>query len=294
MSDNIKDMIKHVICGGVGGVCIVLVGHPFDTIKVRLQTQNRSASEKPLFKGTIGCTLWTLRNEGIRGLYKGMGAPLVIITPIISIVFTSYKIGLDLFGPPKGTRFSFWDYYKAGMFAGFAQTPLMGPGERVKCLLQVQDSTKKAVYKGPVDCLWKIFKEGGLRSVFKGTFATLLRDTPARGGYFSSYECSKRYFKEMDIFREEFIGVFFAGGIAGLTHWCIAMPMDVLKSRLQAAPEGTYPNGLRDVVISLLNKEGPTAFFRGLTPVLLRAFPANAACLIGFELSMKFMNVLWP
>lgn len=293
MSD-IKDIIKYIISGSVGGVFVVAVGHPFDTIKVRMQTQERSSSEKPLFKGTLGCTLWTFRNEGIRGFYKGMGAPLIIITPIISIVFTAFRIGLNLFGPGKGNRPTFWDFYKAGMFSGIAQTPLMGPGERVKCLLQIQDSTKAAVYKGPFDCTWKLFRDGGIRSLFKGTFATLLRDTPARGGYFSSYECSKRYFKENEIFKEEFFGIFLAGGIAGLTHWTIAMPMDVLKNRLQSAPEGTYPNGLRDVLTKLIRNDGPTAFFRGLTPVLLRAFPANAACLIGYELSMKILNSFWP
>lgn len=30
--------IKYFISGGFGGICTVLVGHPFDTIKVRLQT----------------------------------------------------------------------------------------------------------------------------------------------------------------------------------------------------------------------------------------------------------------
>lgn len=50
------------------------------------------------------------------------------------------------------------------------------------------------------------------------------------------------------------------------------------------APEGTYPNGIRDVFKKLMKVEGPLALYRGITPVLLRAFPANAACFVGFEL----------
>lgn len=46
------------------------VGHPFDTIKVRLQT-----SEKSQFRGPLHCLAQTLRNEGIRGLYKGATPP---------------------------------------------------------------------------------------------------------------------------------------------------------------------------------------------------------------------------
>lgn len=43
-----------------------------------------------------------------------------------------------------------------------------------------------------------------------------------------------------------------------------------------SAPEGTYPNGIRDVFRHVIKEEGPFALFKGLTPVMLRAFPANA------------------
>ena len=33
-----KGGIKSFIAGGFGGICVVLSGHPFDTIKVRMQT----------------------------------------------------------------------------------------------------------------------------------------------------------------------------------------------------------------------------------------------------------------
>ena len=51
---------------------LLTVGHPFDTIKVRLQT-----SEKSQFKGPLDCLLQTVRKEGLRGLYKGATPPLV-------------------------------------------------------------------------------------------------------------------------------------------------------------------------------------------------------------------------
>lgn len=44
----------------------------FDTIKVRLQT-----TEKAQFKGPLDCLLQTVRNEGVKGLYKGATPPLV-------------------------------------------------------------------------------------------------------------------------------------------------------------------------------------------------------------------------
>lgn len=57
-----------------------------------------------------------------------------------------------------------------------------------------------------------------------------------------------------------------------------------------AAPEGTYPRGVRDVFAKLMKEEGPTALYRGVVPVMLRAFPANAACFLGFEACHKFLD----
>jgi solute carrier family 25 carnitine/acylcarnitine transporter 20/29 len=42
------------------------------------------------------------------------------------------------------------------------------------------------------------------------------------------------------------------------------------------APAGMYPNGIRDVFRHVIKEEGPSALFKGLVPVMLRAFPANA------------------
>jgi solute carrier family 25 carnitine/acylcarnitine transporter 20/29 len=66
----------------------------------------------------------------------------------------------------------------------------------------------------------------------------------------------------------------------------------VLKSRLQTAPEGKYPNGVRDVFKEVIKTEGPTGLFRGFTPVMLRAFPANAACFFGVELTLSLFRMI--
>lgn len=60
------------------------------------------------------------------------------------------------------------------------------------------------------------------------------------------------------------------------------------------APEGMYPKGIRDVFKKLMAEEGVTALYKGITPVMLRAFPANAACFIGLEIGMKFLNSVAP
>ena len=80
--------------------------------------------------------------------------------------------------------------------------------------------------------------------------------------------------------------------MAGVAMWTIAIPPDVIKSRLQTAPAGTY-SGAGDVLKHILKTEGPAALFKGLGPAMLRAFPANAATFLGVELATSAMNKLF-
>ena len=52
--------LRSLAAGGVGGVCAVVVGHPFDLVKVRLQT-----AEKGVYKGAIDVVRKTIAREGL-------------------------------------------------------------------------------------------------------------------------------------------------------------------------------------------------------------------------------------
>ena len=100
--------------------------------------------------------------------------------------------------------------------------------------------------------------------------------------------------------------VMVAGGLAGVTMWTFAIPPDVsslslslsrffllprkpvltsaswvqvIKSRLQGAPEGTY-KGFIDCAAKTVKADGVKALFKGFGPAMLRAFPANAATFV--------------
>lgn len=60
------------------------------------------------------------------------------------------------------------------------------------------------------------------------------------------------------------------------------------------APEGMYPRGVRDVFAKLYREEGLKALYSGMTPVMIRAFPANAACFLGVEYGLKGLNYVFP
>lgn len=87
------------------------------------------------------------------------------------------------------------------------------------------------------------------------------------------------------------MAVLTAGGLAGMANWAIAIPPDVLKSRYQTASPGRY-SGINDVFKEVIREEGYSGLFRGLRPALIRAFPANAACFFGMELSRSLLSFM--
>ena len=168
----------------------------------------------------------------------------------------------------------------------------MVPGDRVKVILQIQgQSSAPPKYNGPVDCFRKVIKEEGVRGLYKGTGLTLLRDVPGSVAYYAAYDLLKQAIGLTGV-SEGPLTFLFCGGMAGICNWIVSVPPDVLKSRYQTSPEGTYPGGFRQVLAELIQKEGIGSLYKGIGPALVRAFPANAACFLGVETSKKLLNNL--
>jgi solute carrier family 25 carnitine/acylcarnitine transporter 20/29 len=283
--------VKSFLSGGFGGICLVLVGHPFDLIKVKLQTGTA-------YKGALDVAVKTFKAEGAVGFYRGVSAPLTGISPTFAICFWGYDMGMRIVRSAKGMganeELSLVDKSIAGALSAFPTTVLTAPVERVKCLLQIQNhqptTTGQVKYTGMVDCAKKLLKEGGISSLYKGWQATLLRDVPGSVAYFGVNAALKQQFTGTDG-QISSLGILTAGGIAGMANWAIAIPPDVLKSRQQTAPEGMY-SGVLDVYRKLMRTEGPRALFKGVGPAMVRAFPANAACFFGVDVATHFLNRL--
>lgn len=226
-----------------------------------------------------------------------MAAPLMGVTPMYAVCFLGFGVGKKLQQTHPDEELRYPQLFLAGMFSGVFTTAIMAPGERIKCLLQVQQAgaANATNYAGPWDCTKQLYKTGGIRSIYKGTFATLMRDVPASGMYFMTYAWLQNVLTPEGGSKSDLsVGkTLFAGGMAGIFNWLVAIPPDVLKSRLQTAPEGKY-NGIRDVFRETMKNEGPLAFYKGCAPVMLRAFPANAACFAGFEITLKVLDATFP
>jgi len=285
-------LLKTFIAGGVGGACLVLVGHPLDTIKVRIQTMVIEPGKTPPYKGTWDCAQKIMAKEGPVGLYRGMAAPLTGVTPMYALCFFGYGIGKNLFCDENSFKnLNLVNIGLAGATSGLFTTPILAPLERLKCVLQVQAATEGGhKFKGPMDVAKHIYATEGFASVNRGFMATMLRDSAGSFFYFGGYEYIKAKLTPQGQSGPNVLGTLFAGGMAGILNWAVALPVDTLKSKLQVAPEGKYPNGIRSVFKELVAKEGFTSLYRGFVPVMIRAFPANAACFLGYETAIKALT----
>ncbi|KAL4891129.1 mitochondrial carrier domain-containing protein [Aspergillus ambiguus] len=295
--------LRSLAAGAAGGVCAVVVGHPFDLVKVRMQT-----AQKGVYSGAMDVVRKTVAREGlVRGLYAGVSAPLVGVTPMFAVSFWGYDLGKTIVSSLSEVRvenntpqYSIGQISAAGFFSAIPMTLITAPFERVKVLLQIQGQNppppgQKPKYSGGLDVVRQLYKEGGIRSVFRGSAMTLARDGPGSAAYFAAYEYIKRSLTPKDANGNvtgelSMPAVLAAGGAAGIAMWIPVFPVDTIKSRVQSAPgRPTIGGTIRAVYAS----GGVKAFFPGFGPALARAVPANAATFAGVELAHNFMKKLF-
>lgn len=295
--------LRSFAAGGFGGVCAVVVGHPFDLVKVRLQT-----AERGVYSSAIDVVKKSVARDGLRrGLYAGVSAPLVGVTPMFAVSFWGYDLGKQIVTslstpeaapqPGQAAQLSIAQTSAAGFFSAVPMTLITAPFERVKVILQVQGQKlqpgEQPKYRGGGDVVRQLYAEGGLRSVFRGSVATLARDGPGSAAYFAAYEYMKRRLTPLDPATGKpsgelsLLAVTGAGAAAGVAMWIPVFPVDTVKSRLQTAETRVTIGG---VVRELYGRGGLKAFFPGFGPALARAVPANAATFLGVELAHQAMK----
>ena len=248
-------------------------------------------------------------------LYKGVTSPIVGVAFINGIVFGTYGPTLRLLqdhyrrqtGQSPSHSREYMHVFMAGSMAGFVQSFVCSPVELAKTILQVQNKSVvsvsqtqqknmgTALYKGPVEILYKLIQQNGLRGFYRGFVPTVLRDVPSFALYFSAYifisNCLRRE-NQTDVNLAAW-QIVLAGGTAGCFSWIINVPIDVVKSRIQA-DSITNPRyrGFLDCIMKVYRKEGPKAFYRGLVPILLRAFPTNGTTFVVYSISLQYITTL--
>lgn len=274
------DNVKSFAAGGFGGVCAVLTGHPFDLVKVRLQTG--------VYNSAIKGVKQTLVKEGLPGFYRGVLPPLLGVTPMFAVSFWGYDVGKRIVSNTTGvsaSEFTIKDISTAGFLSAIPTTLVAAPFERVKVMMQIQDGAKKSSMGSVIA---EMYRTGGIQSIFKGSAATLARDGPGSALYFATYEYLKQSLSKPgeDL---SLVNVSIAGGFAGVAMWLGVFPIDTIKSTQQSSNTSV---SIFKTTSNIYKRGGIGAFFPGVGPALARSFPANAATFVGVEVATKFLNSL--
>ncbi|XP_031483670.1 mitochondrial carnitine/acylcarnitine carrier-like protein [Nymphaea colorata] len=288
------DVAKDLTAGTVGGAAQLIVGHPFDTIKVKLQSQPAPLpGQPPKYSGAMDAVKQTVAAEGPRGLYKGMGAPLATVAAFNAVLFTARGQMEALLRSAPGVPLSVEQQMVCGAGAGVAVAFLACPTELIKCRLQAQSALGSTggsaiKYNGPMDVAKHVLKsEGGTLGLFKGLVPTFAREVPGNAFMFGVYELVKQYIaggKDTSSLGRGSLIV--AGGLAGASFWVTVYPTDVVKSLIQV---DDYKNpkysGSVDAFKKVLRTEGLKGLYKGFGPAMARSVPANAACFLAYEIT---------
>jgi solute carrier family 25 carnitine/acylcarnitine transporter 20/29 len=304
---------KDFVAGMAGGAAGIFVGHPMDTVRVRLQVHSTPMTDafkhehlahlvnqqngsntfsfSSIFRGTV-------KKEGLLSLYRGMSAPLLgemANNCVLFGVYGGYLKPLVTNSHFARTHLPEWGSdFLSGALAGLCISFIVQPSELIKIRLQVNTQGLHELQEGKRgfwDCAKHVYmKQGGIwRGLFSGYSATLVRELSFNGVYFASYEANKRFFRNyygIDQGHESVIMVLTSGGIAGTVAWGMTYPTDVVKSVMQA-DESNNKMTLRQ---AYRHCHRHNTLWRGLVPTLVRAYPVNAVTFLFYELVSRALR----
>jgi len=304
----------NVVCAGVSaGFTGTLFGHPLDLIKVRLQARSE-------YKGTIDCISKTFKNDGLRGMFRGISSPLFGLTALNAITFGAYnkfnkmqesllmRLRQDFTQQPTLT---FYNHFISGGGVGILCSVFSCPFEVIKVRMQLDGRRVGKVEK-------KIWKAEGFGGFYSGYIPTIIRDVSFCATYFAAYEVIKKYLIQQPIFRRSDpstnmptfspFPIIISGGLSGAFAWMVSFPLDVVKTAMQDVHKSekgncgcinnisnfnssagksnnnsSSSNNMFSVARSHYQRVGIAGFYCGLAPAIFRAFLVSSVRFFTFE-----------
>lgn len=266
-------ILQDIIAGGLAGSAGIIVGHPFDTIKVRLQ---------------MGQAQTTTTAHCIRSLFRGIGAPVATAALVNATIFSSFGYTSRIWEEHYGAS-SQWKNVAGGAVAGIVSSVWLCPSEHVKVRLQSCVAKDAPQYRNTLDATMRITQSHGIVGLYRGLVATMTRQVPSFGVYFGSYDYIKERCSANFGSNHDWLASIVAGGTAGSTSWAIVYPIDLIKSRIQNLPLNAPRRdcSMWHVGRNVVHANGWRALYRGLGITVVRAFPVNGIIFCVYELSLR-------
>jgi hypothetical protein len=244
--------------GAFAGAFAVGCTYPLDTVKTRIQSGNITRLYKNLF--------------------SGISVPMVAVALEKSILFASFKYLSKI----KWTYNDNTNNFINGINSGLLTTSVVTPFERIKIMMQ-----NKNALVHPYNVLMHILKTEGPIGLYRGWTATLFREVPGYGFYFTTLlYCQKRW-PVSENMKSNIVKQWFIGGLTGFVPWIFIYPADIVKTTMQ---EKNWI--MRYSIKYIYDRGGVRAFYNGYIYGLARAFFLHSFVILGLHLSNNLSNNL--
>lgn len=292
------DALKDVVASCVGSAACVYTGQPFDTVKVRMQVNPGG-----IYTSTIQCARSTISHEGVMSLWTGSLPAFLGAVMENAVAFCVNGLIKRLQGDAVNDRetnkskdVNYVLPFANGAVTGAVTSVFLCPFDVLKCrsqvLLATNGTTTTATVKQPKNIMMTVIRQmmktEGLKGLYRGYSSQLMRDIPFYSSFFGSYEVICMVMQKYTDLPDAAV-YFISGGLAGQVGWIVSIAPDSVKSAIQG-PEVPKSTSLVQVTKSIYQTKGIKGFFVGLEVAVIRAFPANAALFLGYELSRKLMG----
>jgi len=177
---------------------------------------------------------------------------------------------------------------------GAISKTVMAPVERVKLLMQTQDSNPAVLrgeverYKGIGDCFKRVRAEQGMLAFWRGNLVNCLRYAPQQGSALAFNDLLNNMFPNYSSttdFWKSFAVKLFSGGLAGAVANTICYPFDFARTRLASdlgKGKGQF-KGITDCIITTVKQQGITGLYTGWSVTVMGAFVYRAGQLGVFK-----------
>ncbi|SGZ57648.1 CIC11C00000001956 [Sungouiella intermedia] len=283
---NMSETQLITIAGASSGFLAGIVVCPLDVVKTRVQALGTNSR----YQGFIGAFKTIAKEEGIRGLYRGVVPVMVGYLPTWAIYFSVYERAKhfypDFFKKHFGLNVDWLNHFAASMTAGASSSFLVNPVWVVKTRLMIQTGSEKVYYNGTIDAFRKMYANEGFKVFYSG-FVPSLFGLIHVGIHFPVYEALKKTLhvnnmdetSHLDEFRLWRLIV--ASAFSKMIASTITYPHEILRTRMQM--QTTRKRTLVGEVGDIYKKEGLRGFYAGYMTNLARTVPASAVTLVSFE-----------
>lgn len=189
------------LSGGLAGCLGTVVSMPFDVVRTRVVGQDHDQKHTSVFR----LFPVIIKQDGIRGLFRGLGTTLIQIGPLIGFNFMFYHQCNELlmkFLKPVDNKLPVFETLFTGALAGVASKAVLYPLDFIKKRLQLQgflDSRKSFgrnhTCVSITNCIKLTYADEGLLGFYKGMYPTLIKSGLTTALYFSFYEAVNNLLK---------------------------------------------------------------------------------------------------